>query len=714
MPLLNRELSWLAFNQRVLEEAHSETNPLLERVKFLAITASNLDEFLEIRVAGLLQQIEEGVAEPGPDGLTPVEIREAIVPRLQAFSEEQYRCWNQQLRPQLALVGVQTLALQELLPKARRFVQAFCQHELDPLLTPITIDPAHPFPRVVNKALCLAFLLRRKGRRGQRLLGVVTVPRALPRLIRLPGKGAEYVHLAHLVGAHAKAMYRGLVIEATAAFRVTRNSNLYLREEESRNLLETVRLELHNRRKGTAVRLEIERGANPEIVERLRANFELEPWQVFFTDGPVNLGRLISLYEQTQRPELKFTPFTPPRPMAGSLETPRAERAPAAASQSPPTSDHRERPNEQWRATVFQALRTGDQLWHHPFDSYAGVVGFIEQGANDPRVLSIKQTLYRTSPDSLVLKALIAAAAHKEVAVVVELKARFDEAANMAWARQLEDAGVQVFFGAVGRKTHAKMALLVRQDEDGALRRYLHLGTGNYNHRTARQYTDFSLLTARPELGAAAHAVFGYLTAGTAPAGPLPLLVAPLDLAPRLQLLVRREAEQARRGKPARIIAKMNGLQDRALIESLYAASEAGVEIDLIVRGICALRPGVRGLSRRIRVRSIIGRFLEHSRAFYFYHGGAEEIYVGSADWMPRNLYERTEVVFPILDGGLRQRLRHEVLAAYLADGEKTWFLQSDGSYRRPRANGFSAQAFLMARSLGRVEIAEIPAEVRR
>ncbi|HXE32223.1 MAG TPA: polyphosphate kinase 1 [Terriglobales bacterium] len=676
---LNREASWLAFNRRVLQEAQDRRNPLLERVKFLAITASNLDEFFEVRLADLLQQVRDGEGEPGPDGLSPTQVRDRLIPALHRFVELQYQCWNRQLRPQLARQQVRTLALAELSESRRRYVAELCAREVDPLLTPITVDPAHPFPRVLNKAMCLAFLLQRRGAR-QRSLGVVTVPRALPRIIRLPGAEDEYVYLAHIVAAHADAMYRGYRIEAAAAFRLSRNSNLYLHEEESHSLLEAVRLEVHNRREGVAVRLEIEAGAHAQIVERLRTNFHLDPWQIFSVPGPVNLPRLIAIYDHTRRPDLKFPVYTAP------LTQPAAP------------------------VEVFNRLRQRDRLFHHPYDSYNEIVQFLEAAAADPQVLSIKQTLYRTTEDSPIVHALISAAATKEVAVVVELKARFDEARNIAWARHLEDAGVQVFYGAVGRKTHCKMALVVRQDEDGVLRRYLHLGTGNYNHRTARLYTDFSLMTVRPEITAAAHSVFGYLTAGSEPTGHAPLLVAPLDLAARFTALIARETEHARRGRAARLIVKVNGLLDPHLIQALYAASAAGVEIDLLVRGMCALRPGYRDVSRNIRVRSLVGRFLEHSRIFYFLNGGAEEVYLGSADWMPRNLYERVEVVYPVLDAELRRRLRHEILAAYLADTAQTRWLSPSGAYRRSSRRGFSAQEFFMARSQGRATLEDIPA----
>ena len=697
---INREESWLKFNWRVLEEAEDLRNPLLERVKFLAITASNLDEFFEVRVGGLLQQLEDGHNKTTLDGMTMAEERDLLNLQTHEFVDEQYACWNDRLRPGLAEQGIRVLDIGELDDDALAFVDDYCDRELDPLLTPVTVDPAHPFPRVINKALCVGLLLRRRRRSSLTYTGVVTVPRALPRLVRLPSQGTvDFIFLADLVVHHAAKMYQGYDIVSSAAFRVTRNSNLYLQEEESRNLLESVRAELHNRRKGDAVRMEIESQTDPEIIERLRTVFELDPWQVFPVNGPVNLSRLFNVYEQAERPELKFRTFVP------------RELRLTAKSRD-----------------LFEELRRHDVLLHHPYDSYDAVVSFIQSAAEDERVLSIKQTLYRTSEHSLIVPALIAAAAHKEVTAVVELKARFDEASNIRWARDLEDAGVQVFHGLVGLKTHCKLSLLVRHDADGVTRQYAHLGTGNYNTTTARIYTDLSLLTADPEITRSVHDVFSFLTAYAENPSYGPLLVAPLDLAEKCMTLIEREAEHARLGRPARIIAKMNSLLDKDIIQSLCGASQAGVDIDLLVRGICALRPGVRGISDRIRVRSIVGRFLEHSRIFYFENGGQPEVYMGSADWMPRNLHERVEVLFPLKNPLLRDRVVHEILAAYLADNVKARFLQKDGRYLRPwqsprgrskrpprGAAAFNAQEFLLALAEGTATLDSIPApNVRR
>lgn len=670
----------MRFNGRVLQEAEDPTNPLLERVKFLSITASNLDEFVEIRVAGLLQRIEDGYKEAGPDGRTPEQTLDDDAAEIHRFVESQYRCWNKQLRPLLHQAGIRVLGWDELDTPARSHASEFYQREVDPLLTPITIDPAHPFPRVLNKALCLAMLLRvkRKGAAGT-VLGVVTVPRALPRLVSVPSSSGthDYIFLHDLISHHADKMYRGYEVLSKGAFRVTRNSNLYLQEEESRSLLESVRTELHNRRKGDAVRLEIEHTTDPEIIERLRINFELDEQQVFRTDGPVNLSRLMNLYGATPRNDLKFAPFTP-RELRLSRES----------------------------SNLFEEIRKHDILLHHPFDSYDGVASFIISGAEDPSVVSMRQTLYRTSADSPMFEALIEAAQSKEVTVVVELMARFDEASNIRWARNLEDAGVQVFHGIVGLKTHCKLALIVRRDEDGVTRRYAHLGTGNYNPTTARFYTDLSFLTADPSITEAVQHVFNYLTAHAESDNYLPLMIAPVSLAEDLLKMIQRETRHARDGRPAHIIAKMNSLLDQTLIEGLYAASKAGVEIDLIVRGICALRPGVKSLSENIRVISVVGRFLEHSRIFCFANGGQQEIYCGSADWMPRNLYERCETLFPVRDPELCHRIRKEILDSYLADTCKARQLGPDGDYAyvKPAAGSkaFSAQGYFLQLAEGK------------
>lgn len=675
----NRHVQWLEFNRRVLEEARDIGNPLLERVKFLAITANNLDEFVEVRVSSFLQRIEHGSRDIGPDGLTAEQELERVSAAMHVFVEDQYKCWNQELLPALAKQSIRVLLMSELDSKASQAAKTFYERRVAPMLTPVTVDPAHPFPHVLNKALCVAFLLRRRrGGSSKPYFGVVTVPRALPRLLRLPGESGsiDYVSLQEIISAFTAKLYRGFEILASAPFRITRNSNLYLEEEETRSLLDAVDSQVAHRRKGDAVRLEIDAGAHPDIVERLVSTFELDESLVFRANGPVNLQRLFHLYEETSRPDLKYPPFVPRQVHVGR------------------DAD-----------SMFESIRRQDALLHHPYDSYDGVVKFLQTAAHDPRVLSIKQTLYRTNSDSPIARALLEAAGKKEVTVVVELKASFEEATNIQWARSFEDAGVQVFHGLVGLKTHAKLALIVRQDPDGKIRRYAHLGTGNYNPSTARYYTDLSLLTRDDAITSAVHDVFNYLTAYAEQPNYKPLLVAPRDMAKTCVGLIEREARHARRGRPARIIVKVNAIVDPPLIRALYRASQAGVEIDLIVRGQCTLVPGLRGISSRIRVRSIVGRFLEHSRIFYFENGGKPEIYLGSADWMPRNLYERVEVLFPLKDPQHCERICTEILTSYLGDTRKARVLGADGTYSRPRgarnSHGFSVQEHLMRLAAG-------------
>jgi polyphosphate kinase len=690
--IFNRHHSWMQFNERVLEEARDEKNPLLERVKFLAITASNLDEFVEVRVAGILQQVEHGNCEPGPDGRAPADVLKELAEKIHSFVKAQYDCWREELLPALAAESVRVLSWKKLGPAARLYIENYYIKSVEPLLTPVTVDPAHPFPHVLNKALCLAFLLKRKRRGGQTYLGVVTVPRALPRLVLLPAKDGvvEYVFLSDVIQAFANRLYHGYEMLSAAAFRVTRNSNLYLEEEESRSIMDTVDAQLHRRRKGEAVRLEIEASANQEIIDRLVANFRLAPWQIFRVDGPPNLARISYLYDQAPRPDLKFQPFVP-RELA---------LKPGATS-------------------LFDLIRKRDLLLHHPYDSYSAVVRLIESAAKDPDVLSIKQTLYRTSENSPIVRALIEAAAKKEVAVVVELKARFDEASNIRWARNLQEAGVQVFYGVSGLKTHCKLALIARRESDGQIRRYAHLGTGNYNPSTARYYTDLSLLTSDAHITHAVHHVFNYLTAYSERPNYEPLFVAPLNLGKSCLKLIERETAHAKAGRPAFIFAKVNALLDEKTIQALYRASQAGVQIELVVRGACALRPGVRGISSRIRVRSVVGRFLEHSRIFVFGNGGKTELYLGSADWMHRNIYERVEVMFHIRDVELCKQVFGQVIEPYLADTEKTRILLADGRYVRAGEAGsalhsrngfrFNAQEFLIGFAEGRETIGEVP-----
>ncbi len=677
----NRHLQWMAFNHRVLQEAQDRKNPLLERVKFLAITANNLDEFMEIRVSSFLQKIEHGSRDVSPDGLTPPEELERVTSSMQVFVREQYKCWNEELLPALAKHQIRVLPVDNLSNKAADLAKTFYDRRVYPMLTPVTVDPTHPFPHVLNKALCIAFWLRRKRHSAEKpFFGVVTVPRALPRLLRVPtgNGGIHFVFLQDIISTYAAKLYRGYEILASAPFRITRNSNLYVEEEEARTLMDAVDSQVAQRRKGNAVRLEIEAGAHPEIVDHLVSTFELDEALVFRVNGPVNLQRLFHLYDETPRADLKYPKFVPRQVQIGH-----------------DTDSH------------FETLRRQDVLLHHPYDSYEPVVHFLEMAARDPRVLSIKQTLYRTNSDSPIARALLEAAGKKEVTVVVELKASFDEETNIRWARSFEDAGVQVFHGLVGLKTHAKLAMIVRHDPDGKIRRYVHLGTGNYNPSTARFYSDLSLFTSEPAITSAVHDVFNFLTAYAEKAHYKPLMVAPRDMARSCIALIDREARHARRGRPARIIAKCNAVVDPPIIQALYRASQAGAEIDLIVRGQCTLVPGLRGISSRIRVRSIVGRFLEHSRIFYFGNGGKPEIYLGSADWMPRNLYDRVEILFPLKDELLRRRIMDEILPACLADNLKARVLGSDGSYsyvpRGKGVKGFSVQEHLMALAQGGV-----------
>ncbi|MYC69318.1 MAG: polyphosphate kinase 1 [Gemmatimonadetes bacterium] len=672
---INQELSWLDFNARVLEEAQDERNPLLERVKFMAIVASNLDEFYEIRVAGLLQLHESGANPSRPDGLTPAEQLERITQQAHEQVAEQYRCWNEDLIPALAAEGIHFWEARRLKDEHLDFVRQYWEEELEPILTPIVVDPAHPFPHVLNKALCIGALLEEQG---QTMMGVATVPRVLPRILRLPdqGDGLHFVTLAGIMDLQVNELFFGYEVIGSAPFRITRNSELYVNEEDADNLLEEIEEQVTKQRQADAVRLEIAPGAPDQLVSLLQQQFNLDDSLVFRVNGPVNLHRVMTLYGLVSRPALKDPPFTP------------VER------DSPEDPD-----------AFFDSIRAGDILLHHPYESFSTVIDFIRMAANDPKVLAIKQTIYRTGDDSEVGQALIDAAERgKEVTVLVELKARGDEAANIEWAKRLEDSGIHVIYGIMGLKTHCKLSMLVRRDQD-RLRRYAHLGTGNYNHTTARLYTDLGLITAEPTITAEVAEVFNMLTAHSRISQFEKLLVAPSGLMQGMLDRIERESEHARAGRPAAIIAKMNGLMDPAIIRALYAASQAGVEIDLIVRGICCLRAGLDGISENIRVYSIIGRFLEHSRVFYFANGGDEEVWLGSADWMNRNLRARVEVVFPILDPALKQRVYRELLAYALADRAKSRQMRPDGTYirRQPEcdASGHSMQDLLMRTALG-------------
>lgn len=668
LPLyLNRELSWMEFNQRVLNEAMDPTVPLLERVKFFAITSSNLDEFFEVRVAGLKQQIESGVWERGPDGFTPPELFKTLSRRIHQFVQDQYRCWNELLRPALAEHRIRLLEIKDLSKADLAFLERFYRTQARPVLTPMGIDPTHPFPLVLNKSLNLIVRLAvpGTGRRRQIRLAIVQVPQNLPRLLRLPRDDGrlDYILQSYIIGHFLSDLFPGSRILGYWLFRVTRNSELYIDEEDVSNLLEAVAEELHRRRRGDAVRLAVEHGCPEAIWRELLHRLHLTADDLYLIPGPMNPVRLMALLEGEHSPELRDPPFVAPV-------------APALRGQD----------------DLLAVIRQQDVLLHHPYESFQSVVDFLQQAAEDPRVLAIKQTLYRTGGDPRIVGALAQAVRNgKQVTAVVELKARFDEANNIEWASQLEAAGVHVVYGLVGYKIHAKVTLVVRSEGEG-IRRYLHLSTGNYNPNTAKLYTDVGFFTCREDLVEDATNFFNLLT-GVCQYIPMKKLVlAPFDLHGRIIALIQREAQNARKGLPARIIAKMNALVDKEVIDALYAASQAGVEIDLIVRGICCLRPGVPGISERIRVRSIVDRFLEHSRVCYFENGCQPEVYLSSADWMPRNFYKRIEVMWPVEDGNLRERIVNEILALSLADNVKVSELGPDGRYAPPpRARGEAA-----------------------
>jgi polyphosphate kinase len=659
---LNRELSWLEFNQRVLDEVRDAANPLLERLKFFCIVSSNLDEFFEVRVAGLKQQIESDVVKRSIDGLTASEIFKGVATRVRRLVNDQYTCWRDDIRPSLAKNGIRILEVAELDTEDFDWLQNYYHTQVRPVLTPLAIDPAHPFPQLLNKSLNV--IVRVELTRGPETLkhmAVVQIPRILPRMIQLPRTDArqDYVYLARLVGHNLADLFPGTKILGCWPFRVTRNSELYIDEEETANLLKAVENELHNRRKGDAVRLEIEHDCPRYIREALLKTLRLTEDDLYLIDGPLNPTRLMTLTEGDHSPELRYTPFV--APVAASLRG---------------------------KTDLFAAIRERDILLHHPYENFNSVVDFVEQAAADPDVLAIKQTLYRTGGDPRIIGALENAVNNgKQVTAVVELRARFDEANNIQWARRLEESGVHVVYGLVGYKIHAKSCLVVRR-EGHHIRRYVHLATGNYNPATARLYTDLGLLTCRADFGEDVTNFFNLLT-GICQYQPMgKLLVAPFELHTRMLQLIEREIQNANQGLPARIIAKINSLAEPQIIEALYRASQAGVKIDLIVRGICCLRPGVRGLSENITVRSIVDRFLEHSRVYYFENACQPQVFIGSADWLPRNLFRRIEVVFPIEDGVIRERIINEILALPLADNVKARVLCSDGSYRMAAKRG--------------------------
>src|SRR5438876_5128856 len=665
---INRELSWLEFNRRVLEEAQDPTQPLIERVKFLTIFSSNLDEFFEIRVAGIKQQIESETSDLGPDGLSPTDTFNNIQRVVRELVATQYALWNEELLPQLAKNGIRIPKMAELSAKRAAWAHRYFQEEVFPMLTPLAVDASHPFPQLLNKSHNL--LVRAKTQRGgEPLHAIVQVPRVLPRLIVMPrGKGEDepwvYIYLASLIKQHIGELFPGLILDGVHAFRVTRNSDLYFDEEEAENLLRTVEQELLRASRGNAVRLEVEADCPKDFLELLLRFFSLSEPDAYKLDGPLSMTHLAPLVANDAFAKLKDRPFQPARDPA-----------------LPPHAD------------FFEVLRRQDVLLHHPYDSFDEVVELLETAAKDPQVLAIKMTLYRTSGDSPIVKALIDAAnAGKQVTAIVELRARFDEASNIQWSRRLEEAGAHVIYGVVGLKTHCKALLIVRRDAD-RLRRYVHLGTGNYHSRTARIYTDFSLLTSEPQLTEEVATVFNTLTGLAGYPGLKKLMVAPFDMHSRLIRLIERERDHARAGKPARIVAKLNALVDQEIIEKLYEASCADVTIDLVVRGICCLRPKMPGLSDNVRVISIVGRFLEHSRIFYFENAGQPKVFLSSADWMPRNFYRRIELAFPVENPALRDQIINAVLPSFLHDRVKARELQPNGTYRRLKPEGTEPRA---------------------
>ncbi len=659
---INRELSLLAFNRRVLAQAADESVPLLERLRFLCIVSSNLDEFFEIRVAGLKEQIKLNNRIADYDGLEPREALRRVALQAHALIAEQYTLLNDSILPALRKVGVVFARRSEWTPAQQKWIHEYFVREVMPVLTPIGLDPAHPFPRVLNKSLNFAIELEGKdafGRSGA--AAIVQAPRALPRVIRLPKEVSNvpygFVFLSSIMHQHVNEMFAGMTVLGSYQFRVTRNSDLFVDDEEVKNLRTALQGELPQRHLGDAVRLEVSE-ACPEVMSNfLLSQFGLNREDIYRASGIVNLVRLMSVPDLVDLPKLKYPTFKPALPKIITK-----------------------------RSDIFSSIRKQEILLHHPFESFAPVVQLLQQAADDPDVVGIKMTLYRTGADSELMEHLMRAAKKgKEVTVVIELMARFDEEANIDIAKRLEDVGAHVVYGVFGYKTHAKMMMVLRR-EDGKFRRYIHLGTGNYHPRTTRMYTDFGLLTCNPEIGEDVNEVFKQLT-GLGKATSLHhLWQAPFTLHANIVAAIRNETALAKAGKPARIIAKMNALLEGAVIEALYEASQAGVEIDLIVRGVCALRPQVKGLSEKIRVRSIVGRFLEHSRIFYFHADGKESLYLSSADWMERNFFRRIEVAFPILDAKLKRRVMKEGLLPYLTDNCQAWEMDSEGSYLLKKA----------------------------
>jgi polyphosphate kinase len=658
---INRELSWLEFNARVLAEAHDSKVPLYERAKFLAIFASNLDEFFMVRVAGLQAQLSGEIEESTADGMTPQRQLAAIAERARELTEEQYRIWNG-LRPELQREGVALVSASELDAKEQATLDEYFTKEIFPALTPIAIDPVHPFPHVRNKSINVGMIFEKRPHSNEPSFGLVQVPRMIPRLIRVPLEGARraFVAIEELILRHTKLIFPQLRVTGQYAFRVTRNFDMQVDDEEAEDLLRTLQAELRRRERGNAVRLEVSGSAPQDSINWLCRALELDSQRdVYVVDGPLFLGDMTVLSAGDERRDLRDEAFVP--------------------QYVPPFRDSDD---------FFETISARDVLLHHPYESFEAVIDFLSQAAEDPRVLAIKQTLYRTGGESPLVRALQRAAElGKQVTALVELKARFDEESNISWARALERSGVNVMYGLLGFKTHAKVLMVVRR-ERGGLRRYVHLATGNYNQQTARLYEDISMFTAREDIAEDATAFFNMLTGYSAPARWNRLIVSPLGLHEAVLGLINREAEHAKAGRPAGIVAKMNSLVDADVIAALYSASQAGVKIDLLVRGICCLRAGVEGVSDNIRVHTVIDRFLEHARIMHFKNGGADEVFCASADWMPRNFRRRVEVMFPILDDGLKQRVIDEILGTMMRDTVKGWLLRPNGEYQRLAEEG--------------------------
>lgn len=678
----NRELSWLAFNERVLDQAFSEKYPLLERTRFLSFVSSNLDQFYEIRVAGLMQKVDAGISRTSLDGSHAKELLDKVRDKAHAMSEREYFCWMEILKPSLAQENITFKEIEELNENESSWLRAYFRREVFPILTPLAVDPTHPFPLILNKSLNLFVSLRNlRKRKSSPLKAVVQVPRILPRIVKVEAKGAKgdvFVFLSDVVRYFVSDLFTGHEVLGAWAFRITRNSHLYVDEEEVKNLLLSIEDELHNRRRGAAVRLEIDKSIDKDVLDYLLKSLSLSEKDVLKINGPINLYRLMKLPGLVDRDDLKFPPFEAFVPNALKL-----------------------------KEKLFNEISAKDHLLHHPYDSFTPMVDFLRQAAVDPEVFAIKLTIYRTSGDSPIVKALMDAAQNgKQVTAMVELKARFDEEANVQWSRKMEEVGVHVVYGLAGLKTHCKCCLIVRR-EGKKLRRYAHLGTGNYNPSTAKTYTDYSLFTAKAAFTSDIANLFNTLTGYTRKPIFKKLLVAPFNLHESMIQKINNEVEAAKSGKKARIIIKVNSLIDPGIIKALYTASVAGVQVDLVIRGICGLVPNVKGLSENIRVRSLLGRFLEHSRVYYFKNSPqGETTYLGSADWMPRNFFRRVEVVFPVEEKSMESEIL-QTMENFLLDNTLASELKRNGDYlpaSKRRKTLFSVQENLISFTKSKAE----------